>query len=377
MKGSFLWKLMFLFCALAGCLAGYGFFHLVNEGIVSEYLTKDNTLVRESENSVLFDAEKLLSDMGKEIENQVDELMKKQEDKTKESPEGFGLDLLPYSAQTEENKIAGEKAEDPEKKTGTENAETDGNRTNAAEIKDTAEVNSSDAAISTAGNGIEASSEEEEKIDAGALSEAKLLDGLSGKVIVPETIPAEAFPGTDKVQEMDSQSFQEKQEEVELVFTYPAEIFGQVPVINRSDAYVTYFEFAHDLIELIEPEVKRRDMNETALFAQFALKAFFCGVKIQNLDINAPISRKEAALTLWLAADVMGEDGSNTSARSAENYATDVKNCSGSEKKAIAYLYEQGILSGYQIGNQTFEPEDYLTTEIGENWLIRAGQCWK
>ena len=34
--------------------------------------------------------------------------------------------------------------------------------------------------------------------------------------------------------------------------TYPAQIFGQVPVINRTDTYVSYFEFAYDLISLVE-----------------------------------------------------------------------------------------------------------------------------
>ncbi|MBO5353369.1 MAG: S-layer homology domain-containing protein [Lachnospiraceae bacterium] len=327
MKGSFLWKLMFLFCALAGCLAGYGYFHLINEGEWAEYITKDNTLVRDSENSVFFAAEKLLTDVGNEIERRMSDLVKEQQ----------------YSEQKEENrKQKGQEREEITKKT--------------------------EEAVQTEDHGTE------EETALGVLSQELLQKGLDA---VAGSSPAEDIQKVVPVQEDILKEAEKKQEEAEQAFTYPAEIFGQVPVINHSDAYVTYFEFAHDLIERMEPEIKRRGLNEMTLFTQFALKALFCGVTIQNLDINAPISRKEAALTLWLAAEVMGENGSGTSVRSAEKYAVDVKNCSGSEKKAIAYLYEQGILSGYQIGNQKFYPDDYLTTETGENWLLRAEQCWK
>ena len=48
-----------------------------------------------------------------------------------------------------------------------------------------------------------------------------------------------------------------KETETAEVITYPAKIFGQVPVINRSDAYVSYFEFAYDLIALAEPKVEQ------------------------------------------------------------------------------------------------------------------------
>lgn len=399
MKGSFFWKLMFLFCALAGCLAGYGFFHLVNEGAIFDYVTKDNTLVRKWDDSVFFDGEKLLSDLGQEIEERLEELIKMQEDGTEADSEKSGRDVVQFFADTveknagednidsigkeklsEEEEIA-EKRIDVEaiEQTEADRQTIEGKENQSRTDKEEELVNTTgtDDTISTAGSGIETSLEKEENVDLGTLSEALLLDGLPGYDTASGIIQEDEMLKTVPEQETTVQSSEEEQNETEPAFTYPAEIFGQVPVINRSDAYVTYFEFAHDLIELMEPEVKQRKLNETALFAEFALKALFCGVEIQNLDINAPITRKEAALTLWLASDILEEDGSDTSASFAEQYATDVKNCSGSEKRAIAYLYEQGILSGYQIGNQKFAPEDYLTTEIGENWLIRVEQCWK
>ena len=113
------------------------------------------------------------------------------------------------------------------------------------------------------------------------------------------------------------------------------------------------------------------------LLTQFVVKAMFCGVDIEKLDINAPIPRRLAALCLWLAAQVLNENGSETSANSAEGYVIDLAGCSASEKKAVAYLYESGILSGYQVRGQRFYPQEGLTTEAGKKWLSAVGQCWK
>lgn len=172
-------------------------------------------------------------------------------------------------------------------------------------------------------------------------------------------------------------TFSSERTEYEQVFTYPSEIFGQTPVVNRSDEYVTYFEFALDLIETVEDEVKARGLSETALFAKFAIKALFCGVDVKTIKINEPISRSEAALALWLTAQVMEEKGTETSAVNETFYITDLGNCSSSEKKAIAYLYEQGVLLGYQISGQTFLPSKKLKTEDGEVWMNKIKQCWK
>ncbi len=159
--------------------------------------------------------------------------------------------------------------------------------------------------------------------------------------------------------------------------TYPAEIFGQVPVINRTDTYVSYFEFSYDLVSTLEPVVKERGLNLNALLAKFVVKALFCGIDVKKLDINEPIPRRLAALCLWLAAQVLNEENCNTSAKSAQKYVTDIENCSRSEKKAVAYLYEQGILVGYQMSGQSFFPEQGLKTEAGNLWISNAAKIWK
>ena len=58
MKGSFLWKLAYVFCALAGILAGYGIVSLTSAG--EKDITKDNTLVREAGDSVFLMKEQTL-----------------------------------------------------------------------------------------------------------------------------------------------------------------------------------------------------------------------------------------------------------------------------------------------------------------------------
>ena len=154
---------------------------------------------------------------------------------------------------------------------------------------------------------------------------------------------------------------------------------------EMDEAIMTFFdkcapekrELAYDLIAMLEPEVEARGMNMNTLLTKFALKAFLCGVDIEKLDINAPIPRRLAALCLWLAAQVLNESGCDTSAKSAGGYVTDISKCSKAEKKAIAYLYEQGIVKGYQIAGQQFFPDAGLKTGTGTEWLSGAKRCWK
>ncbi len=168
-----------------------------------------------------------------------------------------------------------------------------------------------------------------------------------------------------------------EQPEASPVITYPMEIFGQVPVENRSDAYVSYFEFALDMVQMLQPEIKQRGLSETGLFTEFALKALFCGIDVKNLRINDPISRKEAALALWLAADVLEHPVSNTKAADVKNYASDVSSCSLSEKKAIVCLYKAGVVKKNGTGAERFRPTENLQTKDGETWILRMKQCWK
>ena len=158
------------------------------------------------------------------------------------------------------------------------------------------------------------------------------------------------------------------------VITYPAQIFGQTPVVNREDTYVTYFEFATDLIAVVEKEIQEKELNETALFTRFMLKALFCGIEITELKINEPIPRGQAALAIHLAAEVMDWEGTATSAKAASKYVTDVSGCSSSEKKAIAYLFGQRIASVSQGDGQQFFPKEGLTEQDNAVWMRRLKQ---
>ena len=82
-------------------------------------------------------------------------------------------------------------------------------------------------------------------------------------------------------------------------------------------------------------------------------------------------------MALWLAAQLLGEPGCDTSAKSAGAYVTDISKCSSPERKAVAYLYERGILKGYQVSGQKFYPDSALKTESGDIWFFQVKQCWK
>lgn len=330
MKGSFLWKLMYVFCALAGILAGYGVVSLVHaEDINPNTNTKDNTLVREAGDSVFFD----------------EETEEPQEKTQVAEPAKLPPSLEPTPTEAVQERTAPSPFVP-------------------------AEVKSPQPTV---------------------LPEPTI---LPEPTVIPEPDVGHAAvtPQPDSMPSLSSQWVENGSRELPLpnpgvtqteqssaaeTITYPAEIFGQVPVINRSDTYVSYFEFAYDLISMLEPQVKARGLNLNSLLAKFVVKALFCGVDIEKLDINAPIPRRLAALCLWLAAQVLNEEGSNTSAKAVLNYVTDIGSCSIAERKAVAYLYEQGILKGYQTPGQKFYPDAGLKTESGSTWLSGVQQCWK
>lgn len=328
MKGTMLWRLGYLCCALAGCLAGYGIVALTDaDDIKPNTITKDNTLVREADDSVFFDAEKaeipvvtVIPEEPGETDAAISEVMPAPA-RVVPAPTAIPA-VTPTEAPTPE--LQRSSAEGPEEP-------------------------------------------EEGLVDKPAAPEDTMpsLGSQWANTGLPVPTP---FPDFQPV---------ETENQVAETITYPAKIFGQVPVINRSDTYVSYFEFAYDLIAMLEPEVKARGLNMNALLTKFALKALFCGVDIEKLDINAPIPRRLAALCLWLAAQVLNEVGCDTSAKSAQNYVVDISGCSSAEKKAVAYLYEQGILKGYQTAGQNFYPDAGLKTESGVTWLSRVKQCWK
>ncbi|MBP3579380.1 MAG: hypothetical protein J6K15_14860 [Lachnospiraceae bacterium] len=329
MKGSLLWKFMYLFCAMAGILAGYGVFTLINsDGAKPNTITKDNTLVREAGDSVFFDAE--------------EEKIKQPE--VSESPTQESI--------TQEPAIAVIPSLTPE----------------VVPHKITVTPTVTPVPVVTQ---VPAGSFHDSGTSSTDTSEIPLdrLPSLGLQwTAVGEKVPELSVPSVTPV-------IQENQ--AAEVITYPAKIFGQTPVINRSDTHVSYFEFCYDLVSMMESEVAARGLNMNALMTKFALKALFCGVDIEKLDINAPIPRRLAALCLWLAAQVLNESGCDTSAKSAGTYVTDISGCTASEKKAVAYLYESGILDGFQKPGQKFYPDAGLQTGSGSKWLTEVKKCWK
>ncbi len=342
MKGSLLWRLMYLFCALAGCLAGYGIFSLAgSRNNQLNNITEDNTLVRKMEDGVFFD--------GETAEPMVTDAPREREEPT----------VTTAPREREEPTVTTAPVEKKEPVVTTAPIEKEEPQRDFVPI----EIEVPETSVNSL---------REEQRDTNfviPLAEQEDMPSLADHWVVSGAAALPPVP-TPLVEAGEA-------EETEETITYPAKIFGQVPVINRSDAYVSYFEFAYDLVTMMEPEVQQRGINMNTLLAKFVIKALFCGVDIEKLDINAPIPRRLAALCLWLAAQVLEEAGSSTSANSAGKYVTDISGCSLSEKKAVAYLYEQGILEGYQVAGQRFYPDAGLQTKIGSTWLSRVKQCWK
>ena len=343
MKGSMFGKWIYVVCALAGCISGAWIFHATETK--QNIITKDNTLLQKQEDSVFFDAPKslpevLLSDVVTldPMENDAETSIQPQEKMIPEPsdmPDDIKEPVQPKKAeQTEALPTVPTK---PVEKAGEEPA-------------------ADEAVINVFPNVMP------------SLASQWMLN-QSGNITISDG-------GTEEIADIITEENIKQQGVVEVI-TYPAEIFGQVPVINRSDAYVSYFEFCYDLVSMMEQKVKQRGINMTALMTKFAVKALFCGVDIEKLDINAPIPRRQAALVLWLAADLLGENGSETSAKSVEQYVTDMTGCSGSEKKAVVYLYEQGIIAGDNRKERKFYPHEKLKTETGTSWLSGVKQHWK
>lgn len=330
MKGSMLWKLMYVFCALAGILAGYGIFTLTgNETIKPNTSTKDNTLDRESEDSVFFDGMEIVTPTISPV--------------PLEAPE------VAMPIQHELSQKTGEE------KTATDVMENLPSEPATNELSEVSEVLVREEVV-TGQAEITPSTEEMPSLASQW--------AVNGTGAIPTPLPMNLVLAVP-------------QNEVAEVITYPAEIFGQVPVINRSDGTVSYFEFSYDLINMLEPIIEQRGLKMTTLLTKFVIKALLHGVDIEELNINAPIPRRQAALALWLAAQILGEPGCDTSSKSAGTYVTDISGCSSAERKAVAYLYEQGILKGYQVSGQRFSPDAALKTESGETWFSRVKQSWK
>lgn len=323
MKGIILTGLFYVCCAVTGGLTGFGIYQVANiQETEPNIITEDNTPVQEQEDGVFF--------AGKD---ETGTITPKPTDMPKPT-------AIPEPAAVQE--------EEPEPTT-----------LPIAEMKTVEEqkTESSYADMIT----------EDDKGNEFLPSLGMLFAGKEPDAVVLPEISTETVSENRNIPE----------EPVAQTITIPAEIFGQTPVINHSDSYVSYFEFCYDLIARMEPKVQAKGLNMNVLLTKFALKALICGVDVEKVDINAPIPRRQAALCLYLAAQVLNEGSAETSAKSAEKYVTDISDCSFSEKKAIAYLYEQGIAKGYQVPGQKFYPSEGLKTETGEEWLAAVVRCWK
>ena len=305
MRNGLYTKLLLLFCAMAGCFAGYGI-----DAFLEKEDAKDNTLVRKEYDGVFFSEELSATPMPSVTEEPV------------VSPTPVPVEVL---------------APVPTREPDREKLPTPTVRLPQPTITVT---------------GITPTS-------------------------VPERIPTPTV--TETVTPVPTQKpetvFEEPEKDKQEVVTYPAEIFGQVPVIDRTDGTVTYFEFAMDLISLVETEIRQKNLNEISLFTKFMVKALFCGIDIEELQINEPIPRRQAALAIHLAAEVMGKNGTIKNAKNATSYAPDVGNCSSAEKKAVIYLYERGAVSRKK--GQKFDPDSVLTEADCSVWRKHLKAEWQ
>lgn len=382
MGKNFLEKLLMIFCVMLGCMTGYGIVRFTGIGEGNSYNiishTEDNTLDK-GKNSVFFSSKEEVA-LPKELQEEYIALELVAEETIVEE-EKEALELVAESTIITESLKQAEEIEIKEKQTAgqallvTPSIEQISVSEEVFEPNEKEEKKQEKEYLEIEVGGIEEKEWKAKEILAKGIrdkvkEETITIDGAEEKIERAETVVAEKKE--TKKEEVMTKIPQEN--ELAQAFTYPTEIFGQTPVVNRSDEYVTYFEFALDLIEIVEAEVKAKGLNETTLFAKFVVKALFCGVDVKKININEPISRSEAALALWLTAQVMEEKGTETSRIS---YVIDLGNCSSSEKKAIAYLYEQGVISGYQIEGQIFSPSKDLKTKDGVTWMSKIKQCWK
>ena len=400
MKGSLLRKSMYLFCAMAGMLAGYGIvtFHTAKENIDN---TKDNTLIRENGDSVFFAEEnvetKQLEILIMPTQNSTEQIGKfsksfstEQISVTSELPSMLQPQILSETISSSSQNI-------PEPTLTLSIQMQDLPEDTVTQTLAPIEVSTATDKLVSISNSISSAPEMTQSSETSINLTPPVTPPVTPEPSVLPIMPIPSMPekntdssednlpslgvqwisGRQNIPQVTLSSITPKQETpAEEVITYPVQIFGQVPVINRSDAYVSYFEFSYDLITMLEPIVEARGQNMNSLLTKFVIKALLCGVDIEKLDINAPIPRRLAALCLWLTAQMLNESGCDISAQSAEGYVADITGCSASEKKAVAYLYESGILNDTQISGGHFYPTEGLKTEDGKAWLSAVKQYW-
>lgn len=153
-------------------------------------------------------------------------------------------------------------------------------------------------------------------------------------------------------------------------------LLGQTPIVNAEDDIYTYYEFAEGILTAAEPRMEREGKKLEEVLTKFIFQLVLSGVDINTIEINAPITREEAALVIYYAAQAIAYSSAGTAITEVTTYVTDVSECTVAEKKAIGYLYQEGYLAGYQIAGQQFLPEQSLSAAVGENWIALSKNRW-
>lgn len=153
-------------------------------------------------------------------------------------------------------------------------------------------------------------------------------------------------------------------------------LLGQTPVVNDKDDICTYYEFAEGILLAAEPVIQAEEKKPEEILTKFVFQLILSGVDINKIDINAPITRSEAALIIYFAAQSIGYSGSQTEIVDATSYVTDLSDSTVFEKKTIGYLYQEGYLTGFKVSGQKFSPKQTLPPATAQTWIKHSEESW-
>lgn len=155
-----------------------------------------------------------------------------------------------------------------------------------------------------------------------------------------------------------------------------AALIGQTPVVDRDDDSCTYYEFAEQLLTAAEPVMVKKELAEEEVLTRLAFQLILSGVDMNSLDINAPITRREAALLVYYAAQVVGYPPAGQTVTDAVQYVDDIASLTLTERKAVGYLYQEGYLGGYLVPGQSFSPASPLLPQEADSWILTSRESW-
>lgn len=155
-----------------------------------------------------------------------------------------------------------------------------------------------------------------------------------------------------------------------------AALIGQTPVVDRDDDICTYYEFAEQLLAAAEPVMVKKGLATEEVLTRLAFQLILSGVDMNSLDINAPITRREAALLVYYAAQVVGYPPAGQTVADAVQYVEDIASLTLTERKAVGYLYQEGYLGGYLVPGQSFFPASPLQPQEAASWILTSRESW-